>query len=802
MVSTKMQETLKNIKRTVKRNWNLYKENRLGVAGLVIIIAFAVMAVGAPIFAQFEPSFRAPEIDTYGAVEYSTVADADIVKVFPTTPPVINAEGGSWMVYSKGSTLYFRWLREPKSITGGANQTANETTNLTMSYQVTPYDEDSTIYTVDLSAYGNIHAFDYVAQGQDENNNFIGDRKYNGLVAVAAGNNIVIIDVGKLTANTTEEKIVYSEQLDITPTWVVADILSRGDSDSAAHQITRVGIVGYRVEPWRLIAFGDNNTFYLYGFRYVTSPVEGSLNVVKQIAEYRFSSSIISEPLVFFNPYLKDHERYCYIYIPLDNYSMMAVGQSLRRTMTDKVLAEPTYHWITGYRITGLGVTASLGAIPQYVYAVGETEDGRYGLFIINPANFGTDRDVVIGESTVPGAEPVGTPKVLKGYGIFSIYFAYNKDGTGYVRYVEQKEIGGEINETQTRDYRFPMELRDVFVFHQLKDELFGWAKDGTIYKYFIAREEGEKDVVGGLLIKNPKTGAVKVMRTEYFQYIGSLDGAKYNQQLGLYQLYGLSYDRAEKKVTIFQMKGDRITPLPPGTYPSGNTYWLGTDDQGHDILSQLIWGTRIAFLIGIISAVVSVLIGTFVGLISGYYGGLTDTVIMRIVDILLVLPGLPIILILFEIFSQYNISGLQTIILVLSILGWAGIARVIRAQTLSLKARPFVDAARIAGASDGRIIVRHLFPNVLPLTFLYLSFGVTGAILAEAGLSYLGFVRADPNYISWGQILSNTRTGGGGVFIWWWLLPPGLAITLLSLGFYLVGRGFDEIVNPKLRRR
>ncbi len=139
-------------------------------------------------------------------------------------------------------------------------------------------------------------------------------------------------------------------------------------------------------------------------------------------------------------------------------------------------------------------------------------------------------------------------------------------------------------------------------------------------------------------------------------------------------------------------------------------------------------------------------------------------------------------------------------LILVLGIVGWPGIARVIRAQVLTLKERPFVDAARVAGASDLRLLFYQIAPNVLPFSFLYMSLNVAGAIVTEAALSFLGL--GDASVISWGGMLSQVLTFGGALSAWWWLVPPGLAITLLSLGFYLMGRGFDEIINPRLRRR
>src|SRR2546426_1038562 len=222
----------------------------------------------------------------------------------------------------------------------------------------------------------------------------------------------------------------------------------------------------------------------------------------------------------------------------------------------------------------------------------------------------------------------------------------------------------------------------------------------------------------------------------------------------------------------------------------------LRTDFNGHDILTQLLYGTLVAFIVGILAALFGVGIGTFVGVIAGYYGKMVDTLLMRTTDIFLVLPFLPVVLVLVSIARP----SIWIIIFVLSALGWPGIARVIRAQVLSLKERPFVDAARVAGASDTRLILLHLTPNVLPFSFLYMSLGVAAAIITEAALSYLGL--GDPNVTSWGGMLSTLITLGGGLYYWWWLLPPGLAITFLSLGFYLLGRGFDEIINPRLRRR
>lgn len=221
----------------------------------------------------------------------------------------------------------------------------------------------------------------------------------------------------------------------------------------------------------------------------------------------------------------------------------------------------------------------------------------------------------------------------------------------------------------------------------------------------------------------------------------------------------------------------------------------LGTDFMGRDILSQLLAGARIAFMVGITAAFVSVFIGTAIGLISGYLGKIIDTLLMRITDIVLILPGLPLLIILSAAVGKMSILN---IVLLIALLGWPGVARVIRSQTLSLKERPFVEAAKVAGASDFRIIFRHIAPNILPLSFLYMAFGVSGAILTEAALSFIGL--GDPSVVSWGMMLQWAFTTGHTFRAPYWLLPPGLAISLLSLSFYLIGRTLEEIINPRLR--
>ena len=240
---------------------------------------------------------------------------------------------------------------------------------------------------------------------------------------------------------------------------------------------------------------------------------------------------------------------------------------------------------------------------------------------------------------------------------------------------------------------------------------------------------------------------------------------------------------------------GRYLAPLPPGTYPSGNQYLWGTDNQGRDILSQFIWGSRIALIVGFAAALLTVGIGLVVGLIAGYIGRRTDVVLMRFTDVILVLPTLPLLIILAAVLG----SSIGNIILVISLLGWPGVARTIRAEILSLKERPYIQSAKVTGASSARIMFRHLTPNVMPLVFLYMTFSVSGAILFEAALSFLGL--GDINTPSWGTMLSTVQQSDL-LRAYWWLLPPGLGITLISLAFFLVGRAFEQVINPRLRAR
>jgi ABC-type dipeptide/oligopeptide/nickel transport system permease subunit len=224
--------------------------------------------------------------------------------------------------------------------------------------------------------------------------------------------------------------------------------------------------------------------------------------------------------------------------------------------------------------------------------------------------------------------------------------------------------------------------------------------------------------------------------------------------------------------------------------------HWLGTDGSGMDVMSQLVYGTRVSLTVGIVTAVLISLVGAMIGIVAGYMGGVVDTFIMRLADVLFSIPGLPLMIIL----ATYLGTSFWTIIVIFTVLGWAGLARIVRSRVLSLAHVEYIEAAHSYGASRWRIMWRHILPAVSSLVVVNGVMMAAGMMLAEAGLSFLGF--GDPRTISWGKILAQAQAGHAALFgMWWWIVPPGAAIFLAALGFMLIGLALEEQLNPYLRR-
>lgn len=225
---------------------------------------------------------------------------------------------------------------------------------------------------------------------------------------------------------------------------------------------------------------------------------------------------------------------------------------------------------------------------------------------------------------------------------------------------------------------------------------------------------------------------------------------------------------------------------------PPSFSHPFGTDDLGRDVLSRMIWGSRVSLKVGFVAIGLALMIGISIGAISGFYGGKTDAILMRFVDIMLAFPVFFLILAVIAILEP----GIFTIMVVIGLTGWMDVARLIRAEFLTLKERDFVVAANAVGAGNMRLIFRHILPNALSPVFVAATFGIAGAILTESGLSFLGLGVQPPNP-SWGNILTS---GKDNIEVAWWMsLFPGLAILITVLSYNLMGEGLRDALDPRL---
>jgi peptide/nickel transport system permease protein len=242
------------------------------------------------------------------------------------------------------------------------------------------------------------------------------------------------------------------------------------------------------------------------------------------------------------------------------------------------------------------------------------------------------------------------------------------------------------------------------------------------------------------------------------------------------------------------------VNPLPPTFKKSpftGQVHPFGTDHKGQDIYSLTLYGSRASLEVGLLATMISVVLGASIGLAAGYFGRVTDEVLMRVTDFFLVLPWFPLMIVMMAILGQKFIW----VIIVIGITSWPSTARVVRSQVLTVKERQFIVRARCVGASDSHIIKTHIMPNVLPLIFANTVLLIAIAIFSEAFLDFFGL--GDTTVISWGSMLESAYDKDAFLLgAWWWIAAPGIAIVTMVLSFSMVGYAIDDVLNPKLRKR
>jgi len=305
-----------------------------------------------------------------------------------------------------------------------------------------------------------------------------------------------------------------------------------------------------------------------------------------------------------------------------------------------------------------------------------------------------------------------------------------------------------------------------------------------------------DKDVTIEISDKRPKSEETpsRVIRTRSFWY------SFRHKKAGLLGLFMLVF------AIFVAISADWIAPYDPYASaseitaadimkPPTSSHLFGTDDSGKDVLSLVIYGARISLLVGFAASVIIVVLGCIIGVAAGYIGGRTDGVLMRFTDATLVIPALPLMLVVIAIAGR----SITNIILIIGLLSWSYMARVVRAQVLSVKERQFILRARALGIKDLNIVFVHILPQVLPVIFAEATLDISFSILSEASLSFLGL--GDPTLVSWGNMLSRAfMRGAVSAGAWWYLIPPGLSLAWVTLGLVLLSNAIQEIVNPRLK--
>lgn len=721
--------------RSFLSTWKLYRQSKTGLVGMGIVLGFFIMAVFAPWLAPYDAAFRAPSVDTFIA-DYATrqlIEGYNWTTVLGMTARIPDHPLERILVYSQeGKSLVYPVDRGISEETGEIGIVIDEAAEI-----VLPANSDY------LSYVHFVTSFLFVLSQPDD----------------ALGGNATLYEYS------SGFSYVRDYELPFAPKY--RSNLWNGYSDV--------------VQSARLaIAFADDHSVWILSKRPPTvyDPNADSFNYVNTIEID--NATIVGNPLVVD----AEFDNGSMVFVPTDvgirAYELNITKDPVTRTIMNITIGDQV--WTSNYSLEGEPFEPVVGEHMiafQYPYSPISVSGKEY-------VALATKDGRVIAYDRVNGTVRWASKPILTGirdFGITSLH-----PSPSYLLMVGQAEERGIVaglipgsgvvdnNNSLFSTVDSTLNSEPYYVSGQ---EMYLFStSDGTIY------------IVNRMMRVNATFSAPGGGAATPVIYVGNIyvETSKTGNYFGV----------VTRSNTMFveTLSGVNIAPLPPGTYPSGNYYPLGTDYEGQDVLTQLMFGTRAELLVGVSAALFSVIIGTIVGLVAGFYSGLVDDLMMRITDVMLSMPYLVIMLLFAAAFGP----SLFNIIIIFAILSWAPIARIIRSVTLSIKERAFVDAAIVSGASDSRLIFRHIGPNVLPFTFLYMTFNISGAIVTEAILAFLGF--GDPNNITWGMMLQYLQISGHSLDAPWWLLPPGIAITLLSLAFYLIGRAFDEVVNPRLRKR
>ncbi len=752
----KWKESRRAFLRSLRNGWKIFSRSKIGMAGLGIIVLFLILAIFAPFFTPYSTTYTAPSIDIIrGDIYTQPIPNPDN---WPYAPVGINNFGSTigLNMYLSGVLLYNNHgnaMVYPVTYNYTSQKTLmihlESPTNYSIPNGIN-YIEETGTYIISFS-----NSMTYLAYG--EKNFYILDSNFN------------VYKNYSLPFVPDHRSLFYNNPF----------IYASAGQYSAIVFTNKSNVILY--------------IFYNRNLNYFGMPVPIHENPLASI-EFNLTGNNLLTPLIYLNPndvnngYLNTSEVIFATSNGLEAYNFHIKMNPTYLTAGYNVpenVSKPELLWKDNYTyyndITKEYVSYQPNSI-TFGYDWGDNPGVQTYVVV------GTNSNNIIGYSRATGSIAyvqdfiVANPNI-KGYDLQALY-PTKSDMIFAVATLGERSVVGVIDPTtglipSNRTYYNVLDgIVNNYPFYDIGSSFYLASTSlGNVYLLQQNMRINQTfTVLGGL--KTPISGLGNV--------------------LSYTSLQGFYYGAITKNGDLFLQEtvGTDVAPLPPGTYLSGNTYILGTDAYGHDIWTWVIYGARAELVIGVVAALSSVLLGTFLGLISGFYGGWVDSFIMRLTDIFLSLPVLVIMILLASILGP----NIWNIIFVIAILSWSGITRIIRAQVLSLKTRAFIDAARISGASQYRLMMVHIFPNVLPLTFLYMSFGVSGAILTEAALAFLGL--GDPTAVTWGMMLQYIWTTGHVLDAPWWLLPPGIAITLLSLAFYLVGRAFDEVINPRLRRR